>query len=151
MNEARKIEIVSELRIEAPPERVWTAICDEQMEWYPYSYGRDRLVRIVCEGGPGGRMYEDWGDGAGHLYNTILHWDPPHVLGTRGFLQGAITLEQWMELVADGDATVVKATTITFGAITDEMAEGIRTHGDMTLFEGPLRAWIERGESVVRS
>ena len=148
MSEGRKIELASKMRIKATPERVWRAITDEQTEWYPYNYGGDRLKRIVCEPGVGGRMYEDWGGGAGVLYNTITYWDPPRVLGTRGFLQPAITLEQWMTLEADGDETVLTSSTVTFGPITDEMAEGIRTHGDMSRFEDSLRAWVERGEKV---
>jgi hypothetical protein len=91
-------------------------------------------------------MYEDWGDGAGVLYNTIIHLDPPKVLGVRGNLRPAITLEQWVVLVPEGDATVIQHSTVAFGPITDEMAEGIRSHGDMSLFEDRLRAWVERGE-----
>jgi uncharacterized protein YndB with AHSA1/START domain len=148
MCEAKKVEIVSEIRIDAPPERVWKAITDEQMDWYPHNYGGERLKRIVCEHHVGGKMYEDWGDGAGIQYNTITYWDPPVAIGMRGFLQPAITLEQWMTLETDGDGTLLKHRTITFGAITDEMAEGIRTHGDLSLHADSLRAWIERGERV---
>ncbi len=148
MGEGRKIELQSELRVKATPERVWKAITHEQMDWYPYNYGGARLKRIVTEAGVGGRTYEDWGDGAGILYNTITYWDPPKTIGTRGFLQPAIVLEQWMTLEADGDETVIKASTVTFGPITDEMAEGIKTHGDLSLFEDNLRAWVERGERV---
>lgn len=148
MEQARKIELASQLRVKAAPERVWTAITDEQMDWYPYSYGGERLKRIVTEPGVGGRTYEDWGDGAGILYNTITYWDPPKTIGTRGHLNGGILLEQWMTLEADGDETVIKASTVTFGPITDEMAEGIRSHGDLSLFEDNLRAWVERGERV---
>lgn len=148
MSEGRKIELVSEIRIAAAPERVWKAITDEQMDWYPYTYGGERCLRIVVEPFVGGRSFEDWGDGAGYLYNTVVHWDPPKVIGTRGFLQGAITLEQWMQLDPEGDGTVLRSTTTTFGAISDEMAEGIRVHGDMSRFADALCGWIERGERV---
>jgi uncharacterized protein YndB with AHSA1/START domain len=151
MCEGRKIEIVSEIRLNADRARVWKALTDEQMDWYPHNYGGERLKRIVVEPGVGGRTYEDWGDGAGVMYNTITYWDEPHVIGTRGFLQPAITLEQWMILEEDGEDTVLKATTITFGPITDEMAVGIRTHGDLGLHADSLRAWVEKGERVSRT
>jgi len=150
MGEARKVEIVSEIWIEAPVERVWKAVCDEQPQWYPHSYGRDRLKRIVTEPRVGGTMYEDWGDGAGHLYSHITHWDPPTTLGTRGALRGGIVLEHWYTFAEDDGGTVLTQTTITFGAIDDDMETGIRSHGDLSRFESSLRAWVEKGEPVVR-
>ena len=146
--EARTIRIESEIRLNASPERVWTALTDEQQDWFPYNYGGDRLKRIVTEPAVGGRVYEDWGDGAGILYSNVTYWDPPRVLGMRGFLQPAIVLEQWSILEPDGNGTLLKHSTTTFGSITDEMAEGIRTHGELRQFEGQLRAWVERGERV---
>lgn len=144
----RTIRLESEIRLKASPERVWKAITDEQEAWYPYSYGGDRLKAVVMEHGVGGRTYEDWGDGAGILYNTIVYYDPPKVLGTRGFLRPAITLEQYATLEADGDSTILRHLTVTFGPITDEMAEQIRIHGELSAFEDSLRAWVERGERV---
>lgn len=132
--------------MKASQERVWKAVTDEQMDWYPYNYSGERLKRIVVEPRVGGRVYEDWGDEAGHLYSNVTHWDPPRAMGTRGFLRPAILLEQWFVLESDGDETILKGSTITFGPITDEMAEGIRSHGDPKLFEDKLRAWVERGE-----
>jgi len=148
VEQARTIKIESEIRLHASPERVWKAVTDEQQDWYPYNYGGKRLKRIVTEPGVGGRVYEDWGDGAGILYSHVTYWDPPRAIGLRGFLQPAIVLEQWMSLEADGEDTVLKHSTTTFGSITDEMAEGIRTHGELQQFESQLRAWIERGERV---
>jgi DNA-binding transcriptional ArsR family regulator len=148
VEQARTIKIESEIRLRATAERVWKAVTDEQQDWYPYNYGGKRLKRIVTEPGVGGRVYEDWGDGAGILYSHVTYWDPPHAIGLRGFLQPAIVLEQWMSLEADGDDTVLKHSTTTFGSITDEMAEGIRTHGELKQFESQLRAWVERGERV---
>ncbi len=150
MTEAKKIEIVSKLTIDAPRDRVWKAICDEQPQWYPHSYGRERLKTIVTEPRVGGIMYEDWGGGAGHFYSLITHWDPPAALGTRGGLYGGIVLEHWYEFDDSGGATTLTQTTITFGAIDDDMEKGIRSHGDLSRFEDNLRAWVERGDAVTR-
>lgn len=145
---ARAIRIETEIRLDAPRDRVWRAITDEQQDWYPYSYGRDRLDAIIFEHHVGGRVYEDWGGEAGHLYGTVYHYDPPRAYCTRGYLHGGITLEQWATLEADGDQTILKQSTVTFGAITEEMAEQIRRHGDLGKFEHALRAWVERDESI---
>jgi uncharacterized protein YndB with AHSA1/START domain len=144
----RMIRLEAEIRLKASPERVFKAWTQEQRDWYPYTYGGDKVRSIVSEPRVGGSCYEDWGDGAGHLYSTVTHYDPPNVIITRGWLQPAIILEQSAQFLVEGDETVVKTSTVTFGPISDEMAEGIRTHGDMTLFEDKLRAWVERGERV---
>jgi DNA-binding transcriptional ArsR family regulator len=144
----RMIRLEAEIRLKASPERVFKAWTQEQRDWYPYTYGGDKVRSIVLEPRVGGSCYEDWGDGAGHLYSTVTHYDPPNVIITRGWLQPAIILEQSAQFLVEGDETVVKTSTVTFGPISDEMAEGIRTHGDMTLFEDKLRAWVERGERV---
>lgn len=148
MDEARKIELEAEIKIDASPERVWKAIIDEQLDWYPHTYGGERTKAIVVEPRVGGISYEDWGDGAGHYYSTVIHWDPPKAFGSRGILTGAITLEQWMSLEADGDQTVLKASTITFGPISEEMAEQIRFHGDLSKYSEQLKGWVERGETI---
>src|SRR5688500_18142124 len=77
MSEVRAVKIESEFTVHATPERVFHAYCQEQHEWYPHSYGGERLRAIVFEPRVGGLIYEDWGDGAGHLYGTVAHYDPP--------------------------------------------------------------------------
>lgn len=42
----------------------------------PHTYGEDRVKVVVLEERVGGQVYEDWGDGTGHFYGTVLNWDP---------------------------------------------------------------------------
>ncbi|HVE93224.1 MAG TPA: helix-turn-helix domain-containing protein [Actinomycetota bacterium] len=145
---ARVVHIENELRVHAPREKVWQALCDEQHKWYPHNYGGERLRRIVFEPRVGGTCYEDWGDGRGISYGTVKYFDPPNSYCLMGSLRGGTTLEHWYELSIDGDQTVVKQSMYAFGPITEEGAEGIRTHGDLSRFEKNLRDWVERGEAV---
>jgi uncharacterized protein YndB with AHSA1/START domain len=151
---ARAVRIETELRINAEPARVFTALTMEQHQWYPYNYGGDRVRDIVFEPRVGGRLYEDWGDGAGHFYGIVTHYDPPTALTLRGGLPGGTVLEQTFALEADadaaGDATIVRHSMVAFGELTDEDVHGIKTHGDLGLFEPQLRAWVEQGVSVRR-
>jgi DNA-binding transcriptional ArsR family regulator len=140
---ARAVQIVNEIRIKASPETIWDAMTTEQREWYPHNYGQDRLKEIVFERRVGGRVYEDWGDGAGTLYSTVNYYDPCRAYCTRGHLKGGITLEQWATLTPDGDETVLSYEMTAFGPITDEMAEGIRFHGDLSRYEDALRDYCE--------
>lgn len=139
----RSLSIESEMRISATPERVFEALTKEQKDWYPYNYGGDRLKDVVWEGFVGGRVYEDWGDGAGIFYGTVVYHDPPKATAIRGHLRGAIQTEQWFEVVADGDACVVKQSSTFFGEITDEMASSIESHGNLKHMEERFRAYVE--------
>lgn len=146
---ARAVRIESELRVQARRARVFEALTEEQHRWYPYTYGMDRCRDIVFEPKVGGQVYEDWGDGAGHWYGTVTHFDPPSAVTTRGWLGGGTVLENAFELEEDGDgATVIRHHMAAFGDLTDDDVQGIRTHGDMSVFEPQLRAWVEQGTSV---
>lgn len=148
MSEVRSVKIESEFTVQAPRERVFTAYCQEQHMWYPHTYGGERVRSIVLEPRVGGLTFEDWGDGAGHLYGTVSHYNPPAAISIRSRLDGGILLEHHTQFVAEGEATVIKDRMVTFGEITDEMAEGIRFHGDLSKYEDHLRSWIEKGETL---
>lgn len=142
--EGRLVRIENEIAIAAPPERVFAAMSTEQGKWYPYTYGGDRVRAIVFEERVGGSVYEDWGDGAGHWYGTVIHFDPPKAIGMRGILRPAVTLEQYWTFAADAEGgTVLKQSLAAYGPITAEDAKGIHAHGDLTLHADRLRAYCE--------
>ena len=140
---ARVVRIENEIRLRAPIDRVFAAMTTEQAAWYPYNYGGDRLEAIVFEQRVGGSCYEDWGDGRGTVYGTITYFDPPAAYCMRGHLRGGVSLEHWYTFTADGDATVLSQSLTAFGPISEDDAEGIRTHGDLTRVEPQLRAYLE--------
>lgn len=144
----RTVRIESEMRLRAPADVVFRAATTEQQAWYPHNYGGERLKKIVFEEKVGGNLYEDWGGGLGILYGTVTYFDPPKAYCTRGHLKGGILLEQWMQLDEQGNETVVKASTLCFGEISDEAEEGIRFHGDISKYEEALRNYVEKGVKV---
>lgn len=144
----RTVRIESEMRLRAPADVVFRAATTEQQAWYPHNYGGERLKKIVFEERVGGNLYEDWGDGLGILYGTVTYFDPPKAYGTRGHLKGGVLLEQWMQLQEEGDETIVKASTLCFGEISDEAEEGIRFHGDISRYEEALRNYVEKGVRI---
>lgn len=140
----RAVHLESELRFAATPKRVFDALTKESLEWYPHTYGGDRVKAIVVEPRVGGAYFEDWGDGAGKWYGTVTWWDPPHRFSYLGHLGGGTSLEQSYVLEADGDHTVVKQSLVAFGPIDEATADGISFHGDLKRYEEPLRAHVER-------
>lgn len=139
----KTVRIENEIRLSAPIETVFRALTTEQGDWYPHTYGGDRVKSIVWEDRVGGFCYEDWGDGAGVVYSQIAYYDPPHALCLRGWLGGGIAIENWVRFEADGDETVMKSSMVCFGEISEEMEQGIRSHGDLSLYEKELRAHVE--------
>ena len=148
---ARSVHSESEMRVSAAPDRVFAALTMEQHRWYPYTYGGDRTRDIVFEPRVGGIVYEDWGDGAGHFYGTVTHYDPPTAVTTRGGLPGSTVVENTFVLQPDGPegaATIVRHSMTAFGDLSDAEVEGIGGHGTMSLFEPQLRAWVENDVAV---
>jgi DNA-binding transcriptional ArsR family regulator/uncharacterized protein YndB with AHSA1/START domain len=141
----RTVRIESELRFDSTPERVFRALTDETLEWFPHTYGENRTKAVIVEPKVGGLHYEDWGEGRGHLYGHVTVYDPPHQFSTRGRLMPGTILDSEYKLELDGDGVVLAMTKTAVGAMTDEEAASIRTFGDISRFAEPLRQLVEAG------
>ena len=142
--EVRTVRIETEIRLVATPERVFKALTDESLEWFPHTYGEERVKGVVFEPRVGGLHYEDWGEDRGHLYGWVTAYDPPHHFATRGRLMPGVTLDNEYTLIADGEETVVRSTKVGVGPMTEAEARSIRTYGDLAAFEEALRTWVEQ-------
>jgi len=141
----RIVRVENELRFDAAPERVFAAMTTDTLEWFPHTYGEDRVVGIIHEARAGGLVMEDWGGGMGHVYGLIQQWDPPRSMTTRAWLGLGVSLDTTTTVEADHDGSILRVTKVAVGPLTDEEAKGISTYGDLRHFEEPLRAWIEKG------
>jgi DNA-binding transcriptional ArsR family regulator len=139
----RTVRITTELRFHASPERVFRAITEETLEWFPHTYGEDRTRAVIVEPFVGGRHFEDWGDGAGYLYGHVTAYDPPTAYATRGRVMSGTILDTSYELASAGDDTILAMTKVAVGPMTAEEAESIGTYGDIGRFEAALRDLIE--------
>jgi DNA-binding transcriptional ArsR family regulator len=139
----RSVRVETELRFRASPERVFRAMTDDTLAWFPHTYGGDRVKAIVFEPRVGGTHYEDWGDGLGHLYAQITEWDPPRRYASRGPLMPGVILDSAYEVELDGEESVLRVSKVAVGPMTEEEAAGIRTYGDIALFEEALRNVLE--------
>lgn len=139
----RVVRVDNELRFQAAIERVFNALTQDTLAWFPHTYGEERVRQLVLEPRVGGLHYEDWGEGGGHLYAQVTQWDPPHRFNTRGRLMPGTTLDATYELSEDGGETVLRASKVAVGPLTEEEAAGIRHFGDLGRFEKALRQVIE--------
>ena len=141
----RVLRIESELRFRAPPERVFRALTDpdEVLRWFPYTYGENRVKRVVMEPRVGGLQYEDWGDGRGHLYGQVTEWDPPWRYAVRSRLHAGTVMDTLVTLSPTGDGALLRSSRVIVGPIDDEQERGIRFHGDLARFEDAIRRVVE--------
>lgn len=139
----RIVRIESRLRFRASPERVFRALTEQSMEWFPHTYGEDRTKAIVVEPRVGGAHFEDWGDGMGHLYGHVTVYDRPRRFATRGRIMPGTILDSEYEFEPDGDETVLAMSKVAVGPMTDDEAGSIRMFGDIGRFEDALRAVVE--------
>lgn len=139
----RTVRIETELRFHCPPERLFRALTEDTLAWFPTTYGEKRVKAIVLEPRVGGLHYEDWGDGKGHLYGQVTVWDEPWRFSTRGRLMPGTILDSSYVLEQDGEETMLRAAKVAVGPITDEEAASIQFYGDLTRFEAALRRVVE--------
>jgi DNA-binding transcriptional ArsR family regulator len=142
-DEFRTVRIETELRFRATPERVYEVLVNRSSEWFPATYGEDRVKAIVLEPRVGGAYYEDWGDGRGHLYGVVSRFDPPRAVAYRGRLDMGTILDTEYTLTSEGEETVLQVSKVAVGPITEEDAAGISRYGDIKNFEDALRRIIE--------
>jgi DNA-binding transcriptional ArsR family regulator len=142
-DQVRTVRLECELRFRATAERVFRALTEESLSWFPHTYGEDRVQAVVVEPRVGGLHYEDWGDGAGHLYGHVTVYDPPRRISFRGRLMPGTILDSDYEMEADGDEVVVRMSKVATGPMTEAEAASIRVYGDMNRFADALRRVVE--------
>lgn len=155
--QARPAHIASlqvEVRIAATTEAVWRALTDDLAQWWPRSFycgsssRPDATSTIHLEAWPGGRMWEDWGNGEGLLWGTIQNL----VIGQRLEFVGHVgtawggpsTLSGAYVLEADGDGTRLQLLESSFGFVPDTTVAD--KHTGWTFLLGNLKAHLEGTE-----
>lgn len=142
-------DILLEITIDAPPERVWTALVEETHAWWHKDfYTRANPVAFHIQPRLGGWMYEDWGDDSGQIWGSVTGIHAPDFLQVVGDSspewggpnRGIMT---W-DLKADGNATVVRFRHAIHGNVSDE-TQGSLTEGWRLLFEGCMKPYAESG------
>jgi uncharacterized protein YndB with AHSA1/START domain len=149
--EFRANKVALEIKIAAPPARVWEAMVNQTTKWWRKDfYTNPKTKRFVIEPRPGGRMFEDWGDDNGLVWATVMAVEAPRMIQFLGILTAqyggpAHSIFQF-SVEAAGDGSIVRIDDTIFGNIADvqgsKMEEGWRL-----LFEQGLKPYAE-GKSL---
>ena len=135
------------LEIAKPHRAVWKAFTGDVHLWWPKDfYATESPKRIVFEVKPGGRLYEDAGDGNGLVWYHVIALDAPHSISLAGFVAppfgGPAASLLRVEFSPRGkSATVMEVTDSTFGCLGDTVATA---QGWRMLFDDGFKGWIER-------
>lgn len=144
--------VVVEVRIAAPPERVWRAIVDEIGSWWH----RDFRVgpeprRFRVEARIGGVMGETWGEGEGLVWATVIGVRRGVELQMAGVLApafgGPANLHATWTLAADGGGTLLRFEETTWGAASAQTSAHLDV-GWKFLLGRCLKQWVETGRPV---
>jgi uncharacterized protein YndB with AHSA1/START domain len=147
MNEPVIKDLVIEIPISAPKERVWKAILEELPEWWPQDFlCFPESQKIRFEPWPGGRLYEQTEDGRGILWSTVVMIMPGQAIefaGTVTPTYGGPNITTYRLEVGDADGgSMFKVVNSLFGRMTAEGEESI-SEGWKYLFVSGLKAYVE--------
>src|SRR3954471_13520436 len=116
------------LEIARPRAAVWKAFTRDIHSWWPKDfYATATPERIIFELKPGGRLYEDAGNGNGLVWYHVLAVDAPNSITMSGFIAppfgGPATSLLNVSFSAKGkSATAMEVTDSMFGCLGDTSA-----------------------------
>lgn len=134
------------LEIAKPHAAVWKAFTRDVHLWWPRDfYATESPHRMVFEVKPGGRLYEDAGQGNGLVWYHVIALDAPNAITLSGFIAPpfggpATSLLRIVFSSRGKSATILELSDSTFGCLEDSTTQ----EGWRQLFEGGFKAWIER-------
>lgn len=135
------------LEIAKPHAAVWKSFTAEIDSWWPRDFCATQAPqRMVFEVKPGGRLYEDAGDGNGLVWYHVIALDAPQSITLAGFIAppfgGPATSLLRIEFSAQASsATLMEVTDSTFGCLGNT---AVTAQGWRMLFHDGFKVWIER-------
>jgi len=137
-----------EFTYSADVKRVWKALFSETSKWWPAEfYNVPSPKGFHIEAKLGGRMYEDWGNGAGLVWGNVIGVDPGKSVDLIGYLTPAFGGPAMAMLKftfkKSGKKTTLQVSDTSFGQITDAKLESTR-EGWMWLFDKSMRKFLEK-------
>lgn len=144
------LRVELEIPIAAPRARVWNALVTETSSWWRADFYVGKSPKAFhFEAKVGGRVYEDWGEGNGFLWYTVVEVESGVALRLAGHLMpdsgnslGTTLLH--LRLEEDGaGGTSLFVVNLLFGQLAPGLAKALESMWQMLLGEA-LKAHCER-------
>jgi len=135
-----------EVMMAVPPARVWQALTTESPAWWPKDFHTSaRTQRFVIESVLGGRAYEDFGNGDGLVWYSVIGVETDRELILAGHLLppfgGPAITALRLTLSAKSGSTLLQVQDDRFGALGGESP----VDGWRLVFDAGLRQYVEAG------
>lgn len=119
------LTIHQEIGIAAPIGIAWAAVLDQLGPRSEMPDGKP--FPFTLEAWPGGRLYRDLGDSAGHLWGHVQVIKPPRLLEVSGPMMMSYPAVNHLQyrLTADGATTHLQLTHRAMGVIDEQHREGL--------------------------
>jgi uncharacterized protein YndB with AHSA1/START domain len=147
MKELKYVHIIQEHVINAPRAKVFKALTQDVQSWWSHSIAEDSRIHLDAK--LGGHFYEEFKQGGGLLYATVIWLKPGEeieLMGPMGW-DGPVTGVFCYTLEEKDSSTLVKLEHKFFGPLSDE-TEGMYTEGWRELLGEDLKKYIEDGYKV---
>jgi DNA-binding transcriptional ArsR family regulator/uncharacterized protein YndB with AHSA1/START domain len=152
----RSLDIKLQVQIARTPDVVWRSLTAGVGEWWPKAFYVGTAPRkFAIEPRVGGRVYEDWGDGEGVLFatvvmfeeNTVLQWAGDMSVEYGGPARSVTSFR--LKPTADGRGTIVTFRDTPFGLLSDDAMKGLEK-GWRFLLNDCLKPYLEDGKRPER-
>ena len=133
--------------LNAPRDRVWKAIVDETARWWRADFFvGSRAKAMLFEAQVGGRFWEDWGNGEGVLWGTVVLVDAPRAFDLSCVITAAYGGPRHsmlhVELEEKNGVTTLRLTDSMHGRIEGNLLENLAAGWTM-LFGESLTKYVE--------
>lgn len=145
------LDVIVQLSIAAPASRVWKALLEETSSWW----ARDFLTNseasgFVIDERVGGLAYEDWGDGQGLAWFSVIGLQREKMLMLAGDSNrdwgGPSRTILRVDLREEGGTTELTVTQDTFGQVGEDGGRSL-DEGWQYLFGQCFKDWVESARS----
>jgi DNA-binding transcriptional ArsR family regulator/uncharacterized protein YndB with AHSA1/START domain len=143
--ELGSFQIEQEIVIDAPIHSVFDGLTENINDWWAFRLGENKDSKMIFEPKLNGRFYEDWGNGQGVLWGTVIHYNAPEEIKLVGLLgmKGAVNSNYSYKLEEKGSSTVLKLTHHAMGLLEPQWEEAHR-HGWNELLNNLLKGYVEK-------
>lgn len=142
-------EVAMEISIDAPRDRVWRALVADIGAWWRKDFLHPRARSFTLDPRPGGRVVEDWGDGEGRLWYTVVSLEAPGRLQLVGHLMpgdcggSAGTSHLTLELEEREGRTTIALSDVVIGRLRPDLRSDL-AEGWQLLFRDALKPFVEK-------
>lgn len=118
-------QIEHEVTIEASVDRVFKGLTEKINDWWEFRLGGKDSKQLILEPKMNGLFYEDFGNGQGVVWGTVIYYKEPEEIKLIGLLgmRGAVNSHYSYKLETKGSATVLRLSHDAVGLLEPQWEE----------------------------